>query len=126
MPQVYLLVPLPEGPLAPFDLTTRAVLGAIYDRYKLSSYNFTGGDDRWYDYDIDEIYCIWSQAELAQIVGVSLRSVQRSLALLRSAGVIWTRKPGMQSACNFYIHQSIRDYLSSRQSRQIGGTTPPE
>ena len=125
MASVYLLVPLAIGPLAQYDLTTRAVLGAIWDRYRLSSYNVTGGDMRFYDFEIDEVYAVYDQSELARILGVSLRTVQRSIRLLKEDGVIWTHKAGLQSACRFYLHQSIRDYLRANQTRQSDVTTPP-
>ena len=84
MASIYQLIPLPLGPLAPYDLTTRAVLGAIWDRYRLSSYQVTGGNDKWYDYDVDEVYCVYDQTDLAQMLGVSRRTVQRALDVLQA------------------------------------------
>lgn len=115
MASIYQLIPLPLGPLAPYDLTTRAVLGAIWDRYRLSSYQVTGGNDKWYDYDVDEVYCVYDQTDLAQMLGVSRRTVQRALDVLRADRIVWSRKPGLQSACRYYIDESIRSYLRQPQ-----------
>ena len=126
MSTIYQLIPLARGPLAHYDLTTRAVLGAIWDRYRLSSYQVTGGNDQWYDHDEDEIYCVYDQTELAQLLGVSRRTVQRALDALRSDRVIWSRKPGLQCACRYFIDEDIRNYLRQPQKRQNDTSIAPE
>ena len=51
MAQLYQLVPLPQGIFAGMDLVTRAVVGLLYDRIRLSNYNLIGdpAGSQWYD-----------------------------------------------------------------------------
>ena len=117
MAQVYLLVPLAQGPLAGLDLVARAVLGALYDRIKLSGYNTAGGDNRYYDPIEDCCFCVYAQQELADLVGVSERTVRRALDVLASDNFVWWRKASYRGACRYYIHQGIMDYLRSSSIR---------
>lgn len=114
MAQLYQLVPLPQGVFSGMDLVTRAVIGCIYDRIKLSMYNATGGDERFYDEYAGEYYCVYSQAELAEIIGVSERTVRRSLDLLKADNLVHWRKFTYRGANRYYLHNGIMEYLGSR------------
>lgn len=113
MAQIYTIVPLPMGPFAGLDPLARMTFGMIWDRYRLSGYNVTGcaGDSPWYDNDRGEVYCLYAQAELAQQMGCSERTIRRCLEDLREARIIWSRKAAYKGACRYYVYQGIRDYL---------------
>ncbi|MGN1250304.1 MAG: hypothetical protein ACI4XW_09505 [Candidatus Spyradocola sp.] len=117
MAQKYLLVPLAEGPLSGLDLVARAVLGALYDRIKLSSYNTAGGDARFYDPYEGSCFCIYAQQELADLVGVSERTIRRALDVLASDNLVHWRKASYRGACRYYIHEGIMNYLRSSSIR---------
>lgn len=107
MAQKYMLVPLAKGLFAGYDLCTRAVIGALYDRHKLSSYNHIGstGGAAWYDEREQAVYCVYSQAELAEQIGVSERTVRRSLDRLKDDQLIWWRKAAYKGANRYYLHE---------------------
>lgn len=113
MARLYTLVPMPQGPLAGIGLTERAVLGQIYDRYKLSTYNVTGQGDNtpWYDWYRDEVFCLYAQDDLAAELGISVRTVRRALETLRAAGLIDWRKATYKGACRYYISERVRVWL---------------
>ena len=119
MSRLYSLVPLPQGPFAGLDPVTRMVFGLIYDRLRLSSHNLAGGKQHWYDPVEDREYCVFKQSELAELVGVSERTVRRSLELLRADNLVWWRKATYKGANRYYIHDGIMEYLRPRLSGQI-------
>ena len=114
MAQRFLLVPLEQEYLTGLDLVARAVLGAVFDRLKLSNYRVLGGDNSWYDERHEAVFCVFTQSELAEIIGVSERSIQRSLKLLREQGLLFSYKPNYQSACRFFLHERIYTYLKGQ------------
>lgn len=116
MPRLYTLTPLPRGPFESVDCVSRLLFGAIYDRYKLSSYSQIGQGDScpFYDWTRDELYCVISQAELVDLTGMSERTVRRSLTALKAAGLIDWRKATYKGANRYYIPQGIREYLAKQ------------
>lgn len=105
MAKFYSLVPLPIGVfegVAPID---RMVWGCIYERWRLSSYNVTGGNDRWCD-DWG-VYCVYSHADLARDVGVNERTIRRSIKALRDQVLLDARKADYMGACRYYIPDNI-------------------
>lgn len=116
MAQKYMLVPLPRGIFARYDLTTRAVIGALYDRTRLSGYNQIGDPSgrAWYDHERDCVYCVYAQDELAAQLGVSDRTIRRSLDTLRRDGLVDWRKATYKGANRYYLHQGITDELQKQ------------
>ena len=106
-----MLVPLPTGIFSDYDLTTRAVIGALYNRLRLSSYNLTGGDETWYDDQEGRAYCVYTHDELARMIGVGERTIRRSLALLQADGLVWWRKATYKGANRYYVHDYIMQEL---------------
>ena len=119
MSQLYSLVPLPRGEFRGLDPVTRMIFGFIYDRYKLSSYNAMGGDAAFYDPIEEEYFCVFNQNELAELVGVSERTVRRSLDQLRVKEMVWWRKATYKGANRYYVAEHIRKYLRPGLSGQI-------
>lgn len=115
MAKYYTLVPLPQGPFERLDPLARMAFGFIWERYKVSSYNVTGGGDNspWYDPTVDEIFCVYDRAELAAVIGCSERTVRRCLDDLKAAGLIWWRKL-YGGACRYYVDKPIREYLRAQ------------
>ena len=113
MAQLYQLVPLPQGIFAGMDIVSRAVVGCLYDRLKLSMYSAAGGDERYYDAAANEYFCIFTQSELADQIGVSERTVRRSLDLLKADNLVHWRKATYRGANRYYIHHGIMEYLGS-------------
>ena len=111
MAQKYMLVPLPTGIFEDYDLTTRAVIGALYDRLRLSGYNQIGGSDAWYDEQEGRIYCVYTHDELARMIGVGERTIRRSLALLQADGLVWWRKATYKGANRYFVHDYIMQAL---------------
>jgi len=101
------------------------VFGAIYGRYRMSSYNVAGapGDSPWYDFNRDEVFCVFSQPELAALVGVSERTVRRSLEVLRAAELIDWQRIGYRASNRYYIPEDIREYLRPQQTGQNDRST---
>ena len=114
MAQLYQLVPLPQGIFSGLDIVSRAVIGSLYDRIKLSMYNATGGDDRFYDILTGEYFCVFTQQELAELIGVSERTVRRSLDILKADNLIHWRKATYRGANRYYLHHGIMEYLAGR------------
>lgn len=112
MAKYYSLLPLPQGRFEKIPLIDRAVFGLIYERWKLGSYKLTGGCDDWYDYEVDEVFCIYAHDELARLVGVSEKTVRRSLLYLRDeAHMISWRKAKFMGACRYYIERDVQQEL---------------
>ena len=118
MAKYYSLLPLPLGKFAEEDLTLldRAVFGMIYDRWRLSCYNATGSaeyETPWYDEVREEFYCIFAHDELARLVGVSEKTIRRSLETLRKKGWIdWVKREYM-GANRYFIRKRIQEYMST-------------
>lgn len=114
MAQKYMLVPLPSGIFEKYDLVTRAVIGALYDRVKISSYHLMGGNEHWYDEQEEAVFCVFSHDELAQQLGVSEKTVRRSLIRLRDDNLIWWRKATYRGANRYFLHHGISDALRNQ------------
>lgn len=116
MARLYTIVPLARGPFEGVDALARLCFGLIWDRYKLSVYNVQGSseDSPWYDYDVDDVFCQYSQDELAFEMGVSARTVRRCLADLQEARIIRWRKVQYRGVCRYYVNQRIREYLKGQ------------
>lgn len=126
MAQIYQLVPLPQGIFTGMDLVTRAVVGLLYDRIRLSNYNLIGdaSGQAWYDTVEERVYCIFSHAELAETIGVSERTVRRSLTLLNAANLVWWRKAAYKGANRYFLHDGIMEALRSSSIRSNCPTNP--
>lgn len=113
MAQKYMLIPLPQGLFKDYDLTTRAVIGALYDRIRLSNYNLIGdpAGSKWYDPQEQRVFCVYSQAELAELLGVGERTIRRSLKQLHDDGLIWWRKAAYKAANRYFLHDIITEAL---------------
>lgn len=109
MAQKYMLIPLPTGLFKGYDLVTRAVIGALHDRTRLSNYNLIGDpcSNPWYDRQEQKVYCVYTHAELAEQLGVSERTVRRSLDKLRDDQLIWWRKATYKGANRYFLHECI-------------------
>ena len=116
MAQKYMLVPLATGLFKGYDLTTRAVIGALYDRLKLSSYHQIGDPAgmKWYDTQEQRVYCVFTHDELAAQIGVSEKTVRRSLKLLLDDSLVWWRKPAYKAANRYFLHESIMQELGKQ------------
>lgn len=101
------------------DLVTRAVVGLIYDRIRLSNYNLVGdaSGQSWYDPVEQRVYCIFTHAEMAETIGVSERTIRRSLALLNEENLVWWRKATYKGANRYFLHECITDSLRSSSIR---------
>lgn len=113
MAQKYMLIPLPIGLFSGYDLTTRAVIGALYNRLRLSGYNQIGsqGGTAWYDEVEQRVYCVYTHAELVELIGVSEKTIRRSLNLLRDDGFIWWRKARYAGANRYFMDERIMQEL---------------
>lgn len=119
MAQLYQLVPLPRGIFSGFDLTTRALLGLLYDRIRLSNYNLIGdaSGQAWYDTVEERVYCVYTHAELAALLGVSESTVRRSLSILHKDNLVWWRKATYKGANRYFLHDGIMKALRSSSIR---------
>lgn len=126
MAKYYSLLPLPQGKFAGIPLIERAVFGLIWERWKLSSYKLTGGDDEWYDQDEEEIFCIYAHSELAQLIGVSEKTIRRSLVLLRDKyQMIRWRKAKFMGACRYYVERDVQqELIALQQSNKKAAESP--
>lgn len=117
MAKYYTLLPLPQGIFAEDELglVDRAVFGMIYDRWRLSCYNAAGSSDYetpWYDEIREEFYCIFAHDELSRHVGVSEKTIRRSLDTLRKKGYIdWVKRDYM-GANRYFIRKRVQDYMA--------------
>lgn len=120
MAQLYQLVPLPLGIFSGLSLVERAALGLLYDRMKLSVHHHLSDPEggAWLDEDENQVYCIYSQTEMAKILGVSERTVRRALEHLEAERLIWWKKAKFQGANKYFLNQSIREVLRCTQSGQ--------
>ena len=109
--QKYTVVPNPVGPFAGLDPLARLVFGLIWDRHRLSRYNVIGGQERWIDAE-GQVFCLYSQGELAAQAGLSERTVRRCLDDLRRAQVIWWTKSGFRAVNRYYIDRAVWLYLT--------------
>ena len=114
MAQKYMLVPLPIGVFAEYDLVTRAVLGALFDRLKISEYHLTGGNEHYYDRIEEQVFCIYTHAELAQQLGVSEKTVRRSLQRLTEDNLVWWYKATYKGANRYFLHYGITQALKGQ------------
>ena len=127
MAKYYTLVPLPIGKFAEWELTLvdRAVFGMIWERWKLGSYKLLGGCDDWYDPVEEDIFCIFAHDELARQIGVSEKTIRRSLETLRSKHMISWRKAKFMGANRYYIARDVQQYMNSlRQSNKESAESP--
>ena len=108
--QKYTIVPNPVGPFAGLDPLSRLVFGLIWDRHRLSRYNVVGGQERWIDRD-GNVFCLFSQAELAALSGMSERTVRRCLDDLRRAQIVSWQKSGFRGVNRYYIDLAVWHYL---------------
>lgn len=118
MAQKYMLVPLPCGIFKEYDLVTRAVVGALYDRHKISEYSLMGGDERFYDYKEQRTFCVFSHDELVQQIGVSEKTIRRSLDRLKKDNMIWWYKAKYGGANRYFLNHGITDALRKQESGQ--------
>lgn len=116
MAQKYMLVPLPNGLFRGYDLTTRAVIGALYDRIRLSNYNLIGdpAGSKFFDQQEQRVFCVFSHDELGRQLGVSEKTIRRSLKLLEADGLVWWRKAAYKAANRYFLHESITQALGKQ------------
>lgn len=126
MAQKYQLVPLPQGIFSGMDLVTRAVVGLLYDRMRLSNYNLIGdaSGQAWYDSVEERVYCVFSHAELAEMIGVSERTIRRSLTMLNADHLVWWRKASYKGANRYFLHDGIMEALRPSSIRSNCPSNP--
>lgn len=107
----YTIVPLPVGPFAAQDPMARAVFGLIWDRLRLSAFNTTGNSGQWMDEDTGAVFCYYAQADLAQDMGCSVRTVRRCMRDLEVARIIETRRVEYGGAYRISVPARIEDYM---------------
>lgn len=97
------------------SLIDRAVFGMIYDRWRLSNYHAAGsdGDPQWYDSGVDDYYCVFAHDELARLIGVSEKTIRRSLTELHNLGFIYWRKREYMGANRYFISRQMQEYMST-------------
>lgn len=114
MAQVYQLIPLPQGPFAKLSLLERALYGLLYDRCKMSVNNMLNGNERFYDEQLEEVYCVYNQNDLAKTLGVSVRTVRRATANLVDNNFISVTKSRFQDCNRYYLPYYIRQCLQTK------------
>lgn len=126
MAKYYSLLPLPQGKFAEIPLVERAVFGLIWERWKLGSYKLMGGCDDWYDHDEEDIFCIYAHNELARMIGVSEKTIRRSLILLRDKyHMIRWRKAKFMGACQYYVERDVQqELIALQQSNKKAAESP--
>jgi len=130
MARYYTLLPLPQGIFAEdnLSLVDRAVFGMIYDRWRLSNYTAAGTaeyETPFYDEVMEDFYCIFAHDELARLVGVSEKTIRRSLETLRAKGYIYWAKRKYMGANRYFLHGQVKDYMASlRKDSKEGGKSP--
>lgn len=119
MAQRYLLVPLPEGLFRHLDLNERAVLGALYDRIRLSEYNYMGAEHpesyTFWDDQEESCFCVYNQSELGKQLGISDRTVRRCLERLKQEGFVWWRKMTYKGANRYFLRSEVYLNLKTGQ-----------
>lgn len=114
METLYLMVPTTNiAKFKDLDPVTRMVFACIWDRYKLSvkSYRekaqfkmdcppelmpYYGGFKRI-------VYCVITQQEIAEALGITERTARSCVAKLKKAAVIDTHRDGYQAATRYTI-----------------------
>lgn len=115
-PRKYTLTPSPFGLFRNIDAAARLVFGLIWDRFKLSEHSITSGDCRWQDVD-GEIFCIYSEVELAEHSGLSERTVRRCLNTLRDANLLRWDKTGFKGCNKYYPDLLVIDYFYRKEEK---------
>ena len=119
MSQLYQLIPLPIGIFNGLSLLERAVFGLVYDRMKLSVNNHLNScDGAFLDEDEGDVYCIYRQQEMAEILGVSERTVRRAVSTLVDKHLLRTKKTRFQDANRYFIPFYIREQLRPQERGQ--------
>ena len=119
MSQLYQLIPLPIGIFSGLSLLERAVFGLVYDRLKLSVNNHLNScEGDFLDEEEGEVYCIYRQQEMAEILGVSERTVRRAVSTLVDKHLLKTKKTRFQDANRYFISFYIRQELKPQQRGQ--------
>ena len=114
MAKYYTLLPLPQGRFEALSLIDRAVFGMIWERWRLSNYKVTGGCLDWYDEAEEAIFCIFSHDELCRQIGVSEKTIRRSLNVLRDQHhMITWKKASFMGACRYYIADDMQREMSA-------------
>ena len=129
MAKYYSLLPLPQGCFAEDNLSLidRAVFGLIYDRWKLSSYHVLGtaGSFDWYDEEFEDVFCVFAQDELARLVGVSDKTIRRSLITLKKLDYVYWAKRGFMGANRYFITKRLQAYMSAlRKDTKAASESP--
>lgn len=130
----YIKVPMPQFEFKNLDLTARCVFGLIYDRWLLSrktsetSERFTQvrevrvcdvyprrfpNDKSWIK--LAFAYCVYSQSEIAENLGISERTVRRCIDDLVREKVVEVDRAGMRGANRYFIPSDIDRYLNPPQ-----------
>ena len=125
MAKYYSLVPLPEGIFKDVPLIDRVVFGLIWERYRLSGYKVTGGDETWVDAD-GEIFCVYSHDELARLTGTSEKTIRRALIDLRDKHFMidWC-KAAFKGSCRYYIEPAVKEHMAAlRQNNKTVSDCP--
>ena len=130
MARYYALVPLPIGRFAEdnLSLVDRAVFGLIYDRWRLSNYTAAGSSEYetpWYDEVREQFYCIFAHNELSRLVGVSEKTIRRSLDTLNQKGYLYWAKRDYMGANRYYITETMQNYMwLQRQNSKEADKSP--
>ena len=96
----YTIVPMPQGTFEGVSLTARCVFGLIFDRWKLS---MDDKDGRYWDDSVQNWYCYYAQDELVKLLGISARTVRRSLYELLERGIVYWHKADFRGHCRYYV-----------------------
>ena len=100
-------------------MVDRAIFGLIYDRLKLSVNNHLSSIDGGAYLDEDsEVFCLYSQEDMAAVCGVSVRTVRRALAVLVDKKLVISKKTRFQDANRYYIPFYIREELKPQERGQ--------
>ena len=110
----FTLTPSPVGPFHRVDLAARVVFGLIWDRYRLSVNSVLSGDARWVD-DNGDVFCVYSQIELAEHSGLTDRTVRRCLDTLYRAQLLTWEKTGFKGTNRYYPDYYVRAYFDSQK-----------
>ena len=132
----YIKVPMPQFEFKNLDLTARSVFGLIYDRWQLSCKtaetsdrfkqerkvrvcdafpNRFPNDKSWIT--LAYTYCVYSQSEIAENLGISERTVRRCIDDLVREKVVEVDRAGMRGAHRYYIPPVI-DILTRRRRQK--------
>lgn len=126
------LVPTATGIFSGMDLLTRFCFGLIYDRHQLSQERTESGSSafianrsgrvcdffpRHFPTDesmitVNDVYCVYTQADLASAMGCTARTVRRCIKELKDAGLITAVRSGYNGAYRFFISSRVYDYFN--------------